>query len=80
MLGTQFNGKAPIRRKQMDIEYPVYTIVGGEKCLTISEKSKEEAERTFALLKTRDYRYKNARIEWQSTFFDDEPMIGTIVK
>ena len=63
-----------------DIEYPVYQIVGGDKCLTISERSKEEAERTFALLKTRDYQYKNARIEWQSTFFEDAPMIGIIVK
>ena len=63
----------------MDIEYPVYEIIDGEKHRVFSAQTRSEAEQEFALLKTRDYQYKDAHLEWQYTYFDDEPMIGTII-
>ena len=64
----------------MTIGYSIYEIINDEKHCVLSSPTKEEAEWAFDELRRKIPKYANAEVEWQATFFSDEPMVGYIVK
>lgn len=50
----------------------------GTKQLVLTAPSKDEAEWAFDELRRKLPRYSNRQIAWQSTFFNDEIMVGEI--
>ena len=56
----------------------IYEIQHGEKHLVLSAPSIDEANWAFDELKRKLSKYKDTTVEWQYTYFDDEPAIGEI--
>ncbi len=51
----------------------------GEKQLVLYAPTVEEADAAFDELKAKLPKYKDRRIDWQYTFFDDEIAVGEIL-
>jgi hypothetical protein len=64
----------------MTNQYSIYeSNHNGEKRFVLSAPTQKEAEWAFDELRRSLLKYKDAEIEWQFTFFDDEVAIGEIV-